>query len=120
MAEIVISGSQDNVYKGGPSGDEFVSVPIDLAVRDFKGRVGIASGDLLFFGTLGLSSITLTAEGINEEDTTGLGFGFGADYKLGNNFVLGAEYFARRTEFDDVEELELNLDTLSVRAAFSF
>ncbi|MDX8349755.1 outer membrane beta-barrel protein [Cognatiyoonia sp. IB215446] len=92
------------------------TVSDDLDILDLKGRAGFAVDNILFYGVAGFSRIS-----DGEEDSTGFNFGVGADFDLGNNAVIGAEYLARRTTFDDEDpEVDLDLDTFSVRAALKF
>ena len=108
--EVAVSSNQDVTFTVG--GEDFTG---DYGTTDFKGRAGYATGPIMLYGTLGYSLID--ADG---EDASGFGFGVGADYDLGNNILLGAEYFARRTEDEDFDDVEVNLDTFALRAAFAF
>ena len=98
-------------------GDEF---SVDYDILDLKGRAGYAVNNILFYGVAGFSRISA------DDDADGFNFGVGADYDLGNNVVIGAEYLARRTtseedeEFEEDEDLDVAIDTLSLRAAFRF
>ena len=94
-------------------GDE-QEVTLDYGIFDLKGRAGYVVNDILFYGVAGFSRITII-EG--DADATGFNFGVGADYDLGTNFGIGVEYLARRT---DLEGLDVNLDTLALRAAYKF
>ena len=109
--ELAISSANDLTFD--VNGTERV---LDYTMVDLKGQVGYALDNILLFGTLGFSRITNEAD----ENAPGIGFGFGADYDLGNNIILGAEYYARRTEPEDLDNVEVNVDTLTLRAAFTF
>ena len=94
-------------------GDE-QEVTLDYGIFDLKGRAGYVVNNILFYGVAGFSRITII-EG--DADAPGFNFGVGADYDLGNSFVIGVEYLARRTDF---EGLDVNLDTRALRAAYKF
>ena len=85
---------------------------LDYDILDLKGRAGFVVNNILFYGVAGFSRITES-----DDDATGFNFGVGADYDLGNSFVIGVEYLVRHTEFRSVD---VNLDTLSLRAAYRF
>lgn len=87
----------------------------DLDVFDLKGRAGYAVDNILLYGVAGLSRIYIGAGRAN-----GINFGVGAAYDLGNNVVIGAEYLARRTTLEDDQDVDVHLDTLSLRAAYRF
>ena len=91
-------------------------VALDYGIFDLKGRAGYVVNNILFYGVAGFSHITIT-QGDADADATGFNFGVGADYDLENNFLIGVEYLARRTDF---EGIDLNLDTLTLRAAYKF
>lgn len=93
--------------------DDEQEVTLDFDIFDLKGRAGYVVNNILFYGVAGFSRI----EPEMGEHANGFNFGAGADYDLGNNFVIGVEYLARRT---DLEGVDLNLDTLTLRAAYKF
>ncbi len=94
----------------------------DFNILDLKGRAGYVVDDILFYGVAGFSHIKAGFSSVSEadNDTNGFNFGVGADYDLGNNFVIGAEYLARRATFEDDIDLDLALDTLALKAAVRF
>ena len=55
-------------------------------------------------------------------DASGISYGIGADVDIGSNIIISAELLARDglTSEDDGVDSELNLNTLSIRAAYSF
>ncbi|MEL6682498.1 MAG: outer membrane beta-barrel protein [Pseudomonadota bacterium] len=89
----------------------------DIDILDLKGRAGFAMDNIMFYGTAGFTRLTDDID----DDANGFSFGFGADYDLGSNFVVGAEYLARRATFEDDEfDVDINFDTFTVRGAFTF
>ncbi|WP_299752871.1 outer membrane beta-barrel protein [uncultured Tateyamaria sp.] len=94
--------------------DDEQEVTLDFDIIDLKGRAGYVVNNILFYGVAGFSRISEQESG---DHANGFNFGVGADYDLGNNFVIGVEYLARRGTFED---LDVALDTLSLRAAYRF
>ena len=84
-------------------------------ILDLKGRAGYSVDNILLLGIAGFSRISA-----NDDNANGFNFGIGVDYDFGNNFVVGAEYLMRRATHDDVVDVDINLDTIALRAAFKF
>ncbi|MFG5379606.1 outer membrane protein [Yoonia sp. R2-816] len=97
---------------------------VDYDIVELKGRAGYAVNDILLYGVAGFShikaNISRDSGSETDSDTNGFSIGVGADYDLGNNFVIGAEYLARRATFEEDEDVDVALDTLALRAAFRF
>ncbi|MFQ1702166.1 outer membrane protein [Loktanella agnita] len=93
---------------------------INLEPLDFKGRAGYAINNFMLYGAAGPTKLDATFSGLPLA-FTGINFGVGADYKFTQQFLIGAEYIARRTsgKFEG-EEVEINLDTVTLRAAYKF
>lgn len=89
----------------------------DFDILDLKGRAGYALNNILFYGVAGVSRIS---ESENDDNANGFNFGVGADYDLGNNIVIGANYLARRTKVDVDDDVDVNLDTFAFRTALRF
>ena len=87
---------------------------VDFDAIDLKGRAGYAVNNILFYGVAGVSRVY--AAGVQ---ASGFNIGVGADYDLGNDIAIGAEYVARRAT-DEESDFDATLDTLAVRAAFGF
>ncbi|MDX8352122.1 outer membrane protein [Cognatiyoonia sp. IB215182] len=88
----------------------------DFSILDLKGRAGFAVDNLLFYAVAGFSRLS-----DGDENANGLNFGVGADFDLGNNAIISAEYLTRRTTFDDEDpEVDVDLDSISIRAALKF
>ena len=93
-------------------GDAFdLSVESDAIFSGFYGVVGVSRGS----ATLA-SGVDLSADGIN--------IGIGADYMVSDQFMIGAEFLARRMNEDDFAVTGINVDTtadtLAIRAAYKF
>lgn len=114
--ELALSGASDAVILSTPDFE------VDPPIIDIKGRVGYSFGDVLAYGVLGLSFITLS-DGDTDLDGRGTGVGLGVDYMISDSVTVGAEYLTRRTsgEDDDTdEEFDIDLDSFSLRASFRF
>lgn len=82
------------------SGDSVVGGEID-GLGSLRGRIGVASGESLFYVTGGVGFIdadlralnTNTGETVSFEDFTALVAGAGAEFKITNNLSARAEYF---------------------------
>ncbi|MEJ6402210.1 outer membrane protein [Yoonia sp. 2307UL14-13] len=91
------------------------SVSGDIDLFDLKGRVGFDAGEFLPYAVAGISRV--------DDDATGFNFGVGVDYAINPSFLVGAEYLARRTTFDDdIDgiETDFDIDTFSIRGSFKF
>lgn len=86
----------------------------DFDAVDLKGRAGYAVNNILLYGVAGVSRVYAAGA-----QASGFNIGVGADYDLGNNIVIGAEYLARRAT-DEESDFDAALDTLALRAAFGF
>ena len=90
------------------------------SVTDVKARVGYEVGNALFYSVVGTSFgnfeyfSTMTA-------VSGISFGTGVDY-LAGNFFVGIEYLSRTMNGVVLapDEVEVNLNTISVRAGILF
>ncbi|MFQ1702167.1 outer membrane protein [Loktanella agnita] len=92
----------------------------DLEFLDFKARAGYAINDFLLYGVAGPTQIDMRASGAILA-LNGFNVGIGAEYMFYDQFLIGAEYLARRTgnKVQD-QELEIDLDTITLRAAYKF
>ncbi len=95
---------------------------VDSSV-DLKGRVGFAANRALFYGVLGYSMASYD-EGLGDWDPSGMSYGVGVDYLATNRLVVGLEYLARDLNGDDplgsAQEVDIDLDTISLRVGFKF
>ncbi|MDX8355860.1 outer membrane protein [Cognatiyoonia sp. IB215182] len=108
----------EGVFQLAPDAEFEISgrkITVDLDIFDLKGRVGYAVNNILFYGVAGVSRIS-----VDEVRANGFNFGVGADYDLGNNIVIGAEYLARRATVEEDEDDDVALDTLALRTAYRF
>lgn len=97
------------------------AVDRDFRLLDLKARAGYDAGSVLIYGTMGLSTVKAFG-GFDGEDTAeGFNFGVGADYPINNQFVIGAEYLARRVVLEETDiETDFDADTFTLRAGFQF
>jgi outer membrane immunogenic protein len=91
---------------------------------DLKGRVGMASGKALFYGTAGYSTGTLNDAEAYLFDLKGMNYGVGVEYMAANRLTVGLEYLVRdmdgTTPTEPLVTLETETRSLSLRAALRF
>ena len=121
--ELAIGDSKDT-HVGDGMGTVWKTTNV-FNLIDLKGRVGYASGDYLFYGVLGYSMAEYSDD-VNAPigwDVDGLNYGIGVDYAIRDNFLIGAEYLMRDFTGDNpagTNTATIDLDTLSIRAAYKF
>ena len=103
--EIEIQGN-DNLSVG--------AVDVDNVARA-KARLGYDLGDVLVYGTAGVSKIE-TSFG----DATAPVYGIGAEYKLTERFGVGAEYLSEDFKNLGATSTDLSSDSLSLRGTLRF
>lgn len=89
----------------------------DADLVRLRARAGYDMGRFLPYVTLGAAHIK-TDDDISE---TGITYGIGADYKVTEQFTVGAEY--SRNDFKDVadiDNLDLDTDMVQIRASYHF
>lgn len=107
-----------------------------MQVLDVRGRLGYVLGDLMFYGTLGWSSVqmhvhpgTLFKKLDNRPNRPhdaaldGVNYGFGVEYNINNHWSAGVDFTHRSLsgEFPEAtKKSKLDLDTLSIRLAYRF
>lgn len=116
--EYAIAVATDVTFGGGSN--EYAA-----AYGDLKARVGFAFGQLLVYGVAGTSATAFDDGVANDFSSTGFGYGVGADYAVGPNIILGAEYFSRSTTGEVTAlgatvDAEIDIDTFTFRAAYKF
>lgn len=96
-------------------------------VLDVKARVGFAANRALFYGVLGYSSANLIDEvpPIQESDLDGFAAGIGAEFAVTDRLNVGLEYLTRDLSGDYAfggpgATIDVNVDTLTLRAGLSF
>ncbi|KPP84742.1 MAG: putative outer membrane protein [Rhodobacteraceae bacterium HLUCCA08] len=108
LGNVVIGGELDyGRYSFDTAGDP------DASVLRLKGRVGYDAGRVLPYLALGFAQLDSDDLAIDKEN--GTFYGLGADFAVTDSIRLGAEYL--RHDFDDIG---LEANTLSLRAAYSF
>lgn len=92
---------------------------------DLKGRVGLASNRVLFYGILGYSMAKFPVDTLAVEyKPKGPSYGLGFDYAATERLTVGLEYLARKMDADSpngaTSDIEVDLNTVSLRVGFSF
>lgn len=111
-------------YQSGIGGDanEDSSYPEDYAfdrLIDMKLSIGKPVGQTLIYGFAGLSSGNVVARSDGQNYTAvGANFGVGADYRVSDNFSVGAEYTHR--VMSGYDHPSASNGTLALRASFHF
>lgn len=84
-----------------------------------KARVGYDLGSALVYGAAGLAHTTIDSAG-TEIDDTGYFVGVGADYRISNDWTVGAEYLYH--QFDDFNDssLDIQMSTIHARVSYHF
>ena len=85
-----------------------------------RARAGYDLGRFLPYVTLGAAKVSYETAGLDVSET-GMTYGLGADFKVTDRFVVGAEY--SRQEWDDagdVDGLDLDADLIQLRASYHF
>lgn len=92
-------------------------VKVDLT--RLKGRLGYDAGQWMPYAMLGVARVR-ASDGIDSYSKSGMTFGIGADFAISRNFVLGAEL--SRSAFSNVivDGVDLDIDTLQLRASWKF
>lgn len=116
--QFVYGGELDIVF--APDADISEDVTIEDPIVDLKFKAGYSVDKFLAYGVFGASFIGSTF-GPNDINASGLNFGAGVDFMLTDNLVIGAEYLARRTSEEFLNaDVEIEMDTVTVRASFKF
>ncbi|MEL6682497.1 MAG: outer membrane beta-barrel protein [Pseudomonadota bacterium] len=96
------------------------------AEGDLKARVGYDFGNILGYGVASFSTVAI-ADPDNEVVASGFGIGFGADFQLDQNFIVGAELLFRELngEYENEgvladDDVDVSTTTLSLRASYKF
>ena len=92
---------------------------------DLKGRLGVASNRALLYGSLGYSTGVFAVDLISDSyKPKGVSYGIGVDFAATDRLTIGLEYLARRMQADRpialANDIEVNLNTLSLRVGLSF
>jgi outer membrane immunogenic protein len=91
---------------------------------DLKARLGYDFGKVMGYGVVSSSAVIIT-DSFDDITAVGLGFGFGADYAVSDNVIVGAEFMVRDLSEVTVNgfvasDLNLTANSLSIRAAYKF
>ncbi|MEO0903283.1 MAG: outer membrane beta-barrel protein [Pseudomonadota bacterium] len=137
QGDIVLGGEFAIGQANGVTVDDFDADLSDTRMIDLKARVGYDLGETLVYGVAGFSQARLLDTddagidflGLDLDTSTGINYGFGVDYKVNEQFTVGAEYLIRELSVeDDIDRfgenvsarVDTQLETFGVRAAFHF
>lgn len=93
---------------------------------DLKGRLGYVIGNALAYGFVGYSSGDWTnapSNSLTNPNMTGMNYGAGIDYKLNNNWIVGAEYIHRKMDADFNENsnaIEADFGMVQLKVSYKF
>ena len=93
---------------------------------DLKGRLGYAAGNVLVYGTLGVSQTQYQADITGDQvntNVTGVIYGLGADYKVTDSYFVGAEYLRRNYDFYESQQdvsIGADVNTFTLRVGLKF
>lgn len=105
----------------GKIGDDDFQLDREFRTIDLKGRAGYDLGQTLVYGVAGFSNLQAFGDFEGEDTATGFNLGLGVDYRISDSVTVGAEYLARRTVLEEEGlEFDIDVDNLSLRAAFQF
>ncbi|MBL9053572.1 MAG: porin family protein [Tabrizicola sp.] len=114
------------VYGGelayGSTSDTIITIVDEIErALDLKARLGYSANRALFYGVLGYSTARYSESAGIDLDLNGFSYGIGAEFAVSPRFTLGLEYLSRDLS-GEIPGLtaDANLDTLSLRAGFSF
>lgn len=111
----------DEVTSGFPGDVISGDVDEDGSVMRLKARAGYNLGRFLPYATAGIARLSLDDRPFGDETTDGTFVGVGAVFKATDNILIGAEFL--RHQFDEAfgdDALDLEADTLSLRASYRF
>lgn len=103
---------------------DIAGVDVDGDGNLLRGKLlaGYDAGQLLPYAAISLGRLEVDLGG-GDESETGVGFGLGVKYMATPRFMLGAEWMRNSFEFDggpDFDDVDADLDTLSLNASFRF
>lgn len=91
----------------------------DIDLWRLKGRLGYDAGNWMPYATLGLARAE-ASDATGSITESGMTYGIGVDFAVTPNFILGAE--VGRSSFSDVagSSVDLDIDSLQIRASYKF
>lgn len=92
-------------------------------IFDAKARVGYVFGQAMVYGVAGLSAGHQASDGPDTLDFTGLNYGAGLEYKIGDHLFVGGEYLIRDVSgtFNTITNTgEINLQSMQLRVGWQF
>eukprot|EP01013_Petalomonas_cantuscygni_P003189 TRINITY_DN13343_c0_g1_i1.p1 TRINITY_DN13343_c0_g1~~TRINITY_DN13343_c0_g1_i1.p1 ORF type:complete len:202 (+),score=45.34 TRINITY_DN13343_c0_g1_i1:51-656(+) len=116
MGTVVVGGELD--YDMGTFESEESDDEADFNILRLKGRVGYDAGSFLPYLTAGVARLNIDEDGGESED--GVVYGIGADFAVTDNILIGAELLRHTFEVEEAEDVDFEIDTMSLRASFKF
>lgn len=92
-------------------------------IWDAKARVGYAFGQAMAYGVAGWSTGHQASGGSDTLDFTGLNYGAGLEYKLGDRYFVGAEYLVREMSgtYNTITNTgDIDLQSVKIRVGWQF
>ena len=110
------SSSTPSTASSAPRSLDFIG-----PVTDFTARAGAEFGNALFYGIAGGSVGNFSGYGANTS-VFGPSFGVGVDFQLTQTYFVGIKYLSRTMTgvLQGDDDVEVNLDSISVRAGILF
>ena len=85
-----------------------------------RARAGYDMGRFMPYVTLGVAKLSMDT-GVYDISETDVTYGIGGDFKVTDAFTVGAEYTKQDfSDVDDVDGLDLDTDSVQLRAAYHF
>ncbi len=120
-AEIAVVKGESQLgasYQGTEGGAE-----LDYTAR-IVGKIGYDLGEALVYASSGLARAKVNTFGLARDESytfDGYALGVGIDYRMTNNFILGAEYVHEQfTDFTDAYGFDGKFSTLSLKVSYQF
>ena len=92
---------------------------LKITFSRLKAIAGYDLSRFMPYVTAGAANVTKSDDSEDISDTIGF-YGLGASYAINDKFRVGAEYLVHDTDDFDDSGLDLDFDTLSLRASYSF
>ena len=119
----IVYGGELAYYDTGDQNVEGVAGASMDNVLDLSGRVGYAIDNVQFYALAGYSMGEFSQGGA-DEDLDGWNYGLGVEYLVSDQFSVGLQYTGRELEGDNPavagQEIDMNHNSVSLRAAFRF
>lgn len=121
FGRFVLGGELDYNIGSGEGVSGGTTTDLDYSIAHLKARAGYDLGSVLAYATTGVAWFEYD-EPAGAQDGTGYFVGLGAEYRISNDWSVGAEYLAYQfTEFGDASiDGDVDLQTLMARVSYHF